>query len=213
MNNSQRRLVPKAYRHIFTLEADEIIRVEYRRMLIGRRPYSVKNRLGEKLRVPGWVTQRRATELGLTRIKEKRWTEEELELLAKHAYKHPDLVARILAKHGFSRSRNAIWIAVKRRLGGVRANRPYYTANELSNLLGIDRHAVSRWVFSGMLAAEHAGSERTEKQGGDIIFIRPAAVRKFVATNPEAIDLRKVDSLWFIDLLVNDKANQSGGAK
>lgn len=203
-----RRLVPKAYREAFTPEADEIIRVEYRRLLVGRRPYALKDRLAAKLSVPGWVTQRRATELGLTRVKEKRWSAEELELLSRHAHKNPDLVKRILAKHGFMRSRNAIWLIVKRRLGGVRANRPYYTANELSNLLGIDRHAVGRWISSGMLAAKRGNTDRTEAQGGDFYFVYPGAVRQFVARNPEAVDLRKVDQLWFIDLLVNDKANQ-----
>lgn len=193
---------------VFTAEADEIIRAEYRKSLHGRRPYRLKDRLGDKLRVPGWVTQRRATELGLTRVKEKRWAEAEIELVSKHAYKNPELIRGLLAKSGFSRSRNAIWLLIKRRLGGVRANRPFYTANELANLLGIDRHAVLRWISSGMLQAKRGETERIETQGGDFHFIKPLDVRRFVAVNPEAVDLRKVDQLWFIDLLVNDQANQ-----
>src|SRR5579864_1860137 len=97
------RLVPKKYRHIFTPEADEIIRFEYRRMLEGRRPYAVKDRLSAKLGCPGWAAQRRATELGLTRIKEPRWSDEELELLARIVAKTsaPQRIRERLAKHGF----------------------------------------------------------------------------------------------------------------
>lgn len=204
--NSERRRVPKAYRHIFTPQADEIIRAEYRLSLHGRRPYAIKDRLGSKLGVPGWVTQRRATELGITRIKEPRWTDVEVELLAIHAWKNPDLIRRIFLKRGYTRSSNSIWLKIKRRLGGRRMNRPFYTANELSELLGVDRHAVGRWIAEGRLSSKRGGTNRVEKQGGDMYFIRPRDVRAFVAANPKDIDLRKVDQHWFIDLLTNSKA-------
>lgn len=206
---SEARLVPKKYRHVFTLQADEVIRAEYARMLHGRRPYAVKDFLGSKLGVPGWVTQRRAAELGLTRIKEPRWSDAELELLARHAHKSPQNIRRVFAKHGFVRSQNAVWLMLKRRLGGVRMNRPWFTATELSRFLGIDNHLVMRWISSGQLRSERAGTLRTELQGGDMHKIRNIDFRSFIATNPHAIDLRKVDQLWFIDLLTNYRANST----
>lgn len=206
-----RRLVPRAYQSAFTPEMDQIIRDEYSRMLRGRRPYAVKDRLEVRLGVPGWVAQRRATELGLTRVKEPRWTEPELELLARHAGKNLDLISKIFSKNGFVRSRNAIWLMLKRRLGGVRMNRSWYTATQLSSLLGIDNHAVLRWIRSGMLAACRAGTLRTERNGGDFYKINRRDLRKFIADNPDAVDLKKVDQLWFIDLLANDFANRSEG--
>lgn len=205
------RHVPKKYRHVFSPEADEVIRVEYRRLLAGRRPYAVKERLGTKLGVPGWVTQRRATELGLSRIKEPRWSDPELELLAKHAHKNPDRIREVFAKHGFKRSRNAIGLMIKRRLGGVRMNRPWYTANELATLLGIDRHAPLRWISSGQLRAERVEDFRTDEQGGYRWAIRRPGLRDFIRDHPEAIDLRKVDQLWFLDLLTNTDANACEG--
>jgi hypothetical protein len=205
---SVNRLVPKKYRHVFTLEADEVIRAEYRRMLQGRRPYAVKERLGAKLGVPGWVTQRRATELGLSRIKEPRWTEDELELLARHATKSPQKIAAIFHAKGFPRSQNAVWLMLKRRLGGVRMNRSWYTATQLAGMLGIDSHAVVRWISSGQLPAERAGTLRTERQGGDLYVIKPSDLRLFIYRNPHAVDLRKVNQLWFIDLLANSDANR-----
>jgi hypothetical protein len=205
---SEHRLVPKAYRAVFTSQADEFIRAEYRRMLQGRRPYSVKERLGSQLGVPGWVAQRRAAELGITRVKEPRWSEEELELLVKHAWKHPKNIAATFRRHGFQRSANAVWLMVKRRFGGPTAHRPWYTATQLASLLGIDSHLVLRWISSGQLKAERAGTERTERQGGDFHKIRSLDFRKFVAANPHVIDLRKVDALWFIDLLTNYQANR-----
>lgn len=201
------RLVPRKYRHFFTLQADEIVRDEYRRMLHGRRPYSVKQRLGAKLGIPGWVAQRRATELGLTRVKEPRWSEPEMELLTKHAWKHPNTLAAIFRRHGFQRSVNAIHIMVTRRLGGRLANRPWYAATQLAKLLGVDSHLVLRWISSGQLRAERIGEGWTEGQSCAKYKIRSLDFRTFVAANPHVVDLRKVDQLWFIDLLTNYRAN------
>lgn len=203
------RLVPKKYRQAFTPQADEVIRAEYRRMLHGRRPYAVKDFLETKIGVPGWACQRRAAELGLTRIKEPRWTDEELELLAHIATRtvNRQRIREYLRKRGFVRSENAVWLMLKRRLGGVRMHRSWYTANQLAGLLGVDAHLVLSWIRSGRLPASKAGSERTQRQGGDMHVIRAHHLRAFVAANPHAIDLKKVDQLWFIDLLANDRAN------
>lgn len=204
---SERRLVPKAYRHVFTLQADEIIRAEYHRMLHGRRPYSVKKFLGAKLGVPGWVAMRRATELGVSRVKEPRWSDAELSLLTEHAWKNPNTITRIFKSHGFQRSVAAIHIMVTRRLGGRLANRTWYSGTQLATLLGIDRHLVLRWISSGLLSAKQEGAGRNASQSCDIHKIRNLDFRRFVATNPHVIDLRKVDQLWFIDLLTNYRVN------
>jgi hypothetical protein len=45
----------------------------------------------------------------------------------------------------------------------------------------------------------HAG----EQQNGDIYLIREKDVRRFILEHPTEIDLRKVDRLWFLDLLTN----------
>jgi len=44
---------------------------------------------------------------------------------------------------------------------------------------------------------------RGEKQNGDIYLILEKDVRRFILEHPTEIDLRKVDQLWFLDLVTN----------
>jgi hypothetical protein len=53
------------------------------------------------------------------------------------------------------------------------------------------------------LKAKFRGTARTEQQNGDIYLIREKDVRRFILERPTDIDLRKVDQLWFLDLITN----------
>ncbi|KKK66329.1 hypothetical protein LCGC14_2965200 [marine sediment metagenome] len=55
--------------------------------------------------------------------------------------------------------------------------------------------------IKGWLKVDRRGTERTPVQGGDMWWIRYAEVRRFVVDNAVAVDIRKVDKFWFIDLL------------
>ncbi len=79
----------------------------------------------------------------------------------------------------------------------------FYSANGLAQALGIDSHAVTRWIKSGHLKAKRRGTARTEQQNGDIYLIHEKDVRRFILEHPTDIDLRKVDQLWFLDLITN----------
>jgi hypothetical protein len=79
----------------------------------------------------------------------------------------------------------------------------FYCANGLAQALGIDSHAVSRWIRSGHLKAKLRGTARGEKQNGDIYVILEKDVRRFILEHPTEIDLRKVDQIWFLDLVTN----------
>jgi hypothetical protein len=72
--------------------------------------------------------------------------------------------------------------------------------------MGIASHLVTRWIRTGLLPAKWRGTRRTPQQGGDTCAIRPADVRQFIITNPMGFDLRKVEPLWFVDLLTNRMA-------
>ena len=56
---------------------------------------------------------------------------------------------------------------------------------------------------SGDLKAKFRGTARTEQQNGDIYLIHEKDVRRFILEHPTEIDLRKVDQLWFLDVLTN----------
>ena len=81
------------------------------------------------------------------------------------------------------------------------------SAYGLAQLMGVDSHIVARWIRTGALRAQPRGTLRTPQQGGDSYVIRPADVRRFIVTNPIGFDLRKVEPLWFIDLLTNRMAD------
>ena len=79
----------------------------------------------------------------------------------------------------------------------------FYSPSGLAQGLGIDSHAVTRWIKSGYLKAKFRGTARTERQNGDIYLIHEKDVRRFILEHPTDIDLRSVDQIWFLDLITN----------
>lgn len=187
---------------VFTPQMDDIIRHYYDRKL--RQPkLSIKRCLEKQLGIPGWRALRRARELGLSRTREKPWSRQELDLLEKNIWKTTDVIARIFRKAGFPRTPTAICLARKRRMGGVRQNLPFWSASQLALQFGVDSHQISRWIAHGYLRAEHRGTRRSDRQGGDSWAIYPQAVGEFVFRFPLEFDIRKVDQLWFMDLVAD----------
>jgi hypothetical protein len=80
----------------------------------------------------------------------------------------------------------------------------FYSASGLAQALGIDSHAVTRWIKSGHLKAKCRGTARTEQQNGDIYLIHEKDVRRFILEHPTDIDLRRVDQIWFLDYVEYD---------
>jgi hypothetical protein len=58
---------------------------------------------------------------------------------------------------------------------------------------------------SGAATSKHSSAAPRvgEQQNGDIYLIRESDVRRFILEHPTEIDLRKVDQLWFLDLITN----------
>jgi len=164
-------------------------------------------RLAANLGRPYWWIKKRAMILGLAnaRIADNReplWSEAEIALLEKHACKVPDVIARIFKANGFSRSATAI-VVKRQRLGCDTVDVDHYTATQLAVEFGVDSHVIARWIDRGWLKADRRGTGRVEAQGGDQWWIKRRHVRDFVAESAAIVDLRKVNKIWFIDLLVN----------
>lgn len=153
---------------------------------------------------PNWWVKKRATALGLSvpRFKEPEWTPEELKLLEENAHKNPDTIRRLFARHGFKRTTTAIVIKTK-RLGCDKTDYDHHTATALSGLFGVDAKVITGWITKGWLKAKRRGTERSDLQGGDMWWIHRRDIRRFVIDNAAAVDIRKVDKFWFIDLLAN----------
>ena len=62
---------------------------------------------------------------------------------------------------------------------------------------------VTRWIKSGHLKAKLRGTARTPQQNGDSYLIQEKDARRFILEHPTDIDLRKVDQLWFLDVITN----------
>ena len=157
--------------------------------------------LAKKVGMPHWALKKRARELGLARTKEQPWSDPELEILARYAWMSDERIRLKLKAAGYARTVTGIHLKLKRMR--FKEDVSFYSANGLARALGIDNHTVARWIRAGHLKAKHRGTERTEQQGGDIYLIHEKDVRRFILEHPTAIDLRKVDQLWFLDVITN----------
>jgi hypothetical protein len=137
--------------------------------------------------------------LGLARAKETPWSEDELAIIERWAWMSDERLAVKLKDAGFSRTKTAISLKVKRMR--FKQNTPYYSATGLASAFGTDSHVITRWIRQGHLRAQRRGTERAENQGGDMHLIHENDVRRFCLENPMEFDLRKVDQVWFMDLI------------
>lgn len=163
------------------------------------------NRLAATINRPRYWVSARSRKLGCVspRFRQPPWTEAEDDIIAAWAARSPAAIARRLKANGFARTETAIVVRLK-RLGqprGRNADVDHYTANALAKLFGIDRKGVGIWIAKGWLKAGRRGTDRHSANGGDEFWIHRRDIRRFVIENPAAVDLRKVEKLWFIEML------------
>ncbi len=199
--NSAPRRVRRKY--TFTDQIDQLIRELYLNRPDSKTRPGIRA-LAKKVAIPHWALKKRARELGLARTKELPWSEPELQILARYAWMSDERLSLKLKSVGYTRSATAIRVKLKRM--SFKKGGDFYSANSLAQALGIDPHAVTRWINAGQLKATSRGTARGARQNGDIYLIREKDVRRFVLEHPSDIDLRKVDQLWFLDMLTNGLA-------
>lgn len=152
--------------------------------------------------LPEHVVSKWAATLGLARLKEPPWSDAELQLLDEKGYFSPDRLTLIFKQHGFNRTKIGILLMRRRRLA-MKAS-PYYSANSLSKLLGIDAHGVTNWIKKGWLRCEMKGTLRTStpnRHSGDTHLIHQDWLYEFICQHPTEIELKKVDQLWFLHII------------
>jgi hypothetical protein len=155
---------------------------------------------------PRWWISKRAAKLGLVtpRFKQPPWSEAELDLLGENAHKSPASLRRLLKKQGFERTETAIVVKLK-RLGADRTDPHHLNANQLAGVMGVDRKTVSGWIAKGWLRAKRRDATATD----DFWWIHRRDIRRFIIENIAAVDIRKVEKFWFVDLLAE---RETGGA-
>jgi len=187
-------------RYVFNDQIDQLIREIYLCSRHAKTRPGIRL-LAKKVGMPHWALKKRARELGLARTKELPWTERELEILARYAWMSDERIRLKLKAAGYARTVTGVHLKLKRMRFKHDGN--FYSACSLAQALGIDPHAVTRWIKSGHLKAKLRGTARTEQQNGDSYLIQAKDVRRFVLDHPTDIDLRKLDQLWFLDLITN----------
>jgi hypothetical protein len=164
---------------------------------------SALKQVGRRLGWTGSAVCKRGAELGLARVKESTWSEQELDILERFGYLAPSGIQRKLLEAGFARSVAAIQVKINR--SRIKSNLEGYSACQLADALGVDVRKVLRWIQQRVLRAERRGTRRTPEQGGDTWWISDRGVRRFVLRYPEEIDLARVEKIWFLNLLSEGK--------
>src|ERR1700722_12578624 len=131
-------------------QTDALIREAYLRLRAGDR--TAIKAVGWKLGWPRGAVCKRGAELGLARVKERVWSEQEMLILERFGHLAPTGIQRKLAEAGFARSVAAIQVKVNR--DRIKSNLAGYSACQLADALGIDVKKVLRWIQQGVLKAE-----------------------------------------------------------
>jgi hypothetical protein len=161
-------------------------------------------KFAEQIDRPRWWLEKQAVKLGLSTLqrKEPPWTPAEDALMAKVPLHAPAKCSEIFREHGFSRTPTAIVVRSK-RLGLKRRYKETLSGTSLAVILGVDNKTTTQWCVAGLLKATRRPSQRLPQQGGAPWSITRADARQFVIDNIASIDIRKVDKVLFVDLLVN----------
>lgn len=193
-----------AYKHVLPPDADDLIRRAYQEK-VGMESCANKNHpvrdLAKQLGVPRWKISRKAAQLGLRAKKKKEpaWSEGELKMLESQARFTPETIQRKLKERGYHRS--LVGIVLKRRRMRFLRNLNGQTVNSLVLCFGVDHKTIDRWIKNKYLKAQRRGTKRTERQGGDMYYIKDAWVRDFIIDSVDVIDFRKIDKYWLVDML------------
>ena len=168
-------------------EQDATIRRRY-----DSRPQTITD-LARLFHLPRHAIRQRAQLLGVARCKEPRWTAEEEAYLERNLCR----LSIVTLARKLRRSETAVVLKAKRL--GIRKSDEGYTSRSLALAFGVDDHKIVQWIDRGMLKAARRHTERAQ----DMYLITDGAVRDFVAKHPLEFDLRKVDQLWFIEVMLD----------
>jgi hypothetical protein len=152
---------------------------------------------------PRWYIKRKAQEMGLARChKQPDWSEWEVSYLHEH-FPSKGFVA---IQNGLKRINGGILrsvtaITLKKKRLHINKRSDGFTMRMVEDLLGADHHKIEKWVHWGWLQDGRKGTERTEVQGGDMHHFETKNLKDFVINHPFEIDIRRVESLSFIQLL------------
>lgn len=156
-----------------------------------------------RLGIPYGAFRYRAAILGcVLHCQSPRWTDAENEMLESWGDLGLRSIQNKLAAAGYKRSLAGIQSQLQ-RLGNDSRDPDRFSAGHLAKLCGVDGSVVRRWIKKGWLKAKKEPAKFVVNPTEPWIWmIRRKDFRLFLQNYPSAIDLRKVDSLWFIEITV-----------
>jgi transposase-like protein len=152
------------------------------------------------------VTYARAVQLGLIHSRERyRWLQTELDVVEKYAHCALETIQRKLT--GVSphkRTRTAIARQIARLR--LRSSLDGLNHTQLAQALGVADSTLHKWRQDKLIKAHRLPSLDQHKGAHDIYLQAPwyyshMEIKRFVFRFPSLIDLRKVNQLWFIELV------------
>lgn len=168
--------------------------------------------LAARLNVPRQWLGRRAAALdldGATRWrKEPRWTAAELALLRRVPLHDLARASAIFRDHGFVRSGTAIGVRAQRLALGARDTAPL-SARAVSQVTGLDEKTVARMIETGEIQGTRRATARLDSQGGDPWSVERGVARAWIIDNLDRVDLRRVDKVRFVALLIAPDAGDA----
>lgn len=155
---------------------------------------------------PMWWVVKRARELKLRPLRGRIFNPIETACIAANAHLPPSEIQVKLKRLGYTRTAQSIRLFIAKN--DIEADRDQpLSARQTAELFGVDVETLLRHVRSGRLIARRAG------EGGQsspsVYLIEPKQIARFVILHPQLIDLRKVDPIWFIDMLAQHAAAAS----
>lgn len=208
-------LVNKKRKHQFTEEIDNQLREIYSRPAarFGGNNFRAKGKgvkaYAAELGIDHWILIKRASELGIARVKEKPWSDDELAALREWAHFSPTNIWKRFKERGFKRTEASI--ACMRKKMHALKGAPWYSGNALAALMGVDQHMVmTNWVPKGLqFILKGTTRNRSPKQiSGDTRLYHASEIRRFFIEHPEEIDLLKVDKYWFLEMITGGAIKQ-----
>lgn len=184
----------KRRKYVWTPERDAFLKAKYD-----------GNKRGQVQRIaalwgwPAWVITKRASHLGLCRPVDKDtrrpWTPDELDLLHRCAgARHPEWIARKL-----SRTVTSVVVQIKRQ--GLSRLPDGYSQQDVALAFGVSRDTVESWFRRGYLG-------RHDNRRGQPWRVTEAHIRQFITEHRNVFDLRKVDQVWFLDIVCGPPSTQ-----
>lgn len=139
------------------------------------------------------AVKERARALGLSRLRPN-WTAEDDAWLRDNARLPMDQLKAKLRRGGSAIQARLTY------LGSSRRDALDWSATQVAEIFGVEAHCVIRWLESGKLK----GHRRPDYGRPDrpIWQVQPEAARDFIRSYPTAFDIRKVDQIAFIDLVL-----------